>query len=377
VSEVPSTIDEKIVGRRIGGVLPAVVALGASPSGDRPDTHGTGNGFRTRFVDDLEVLAANGVTDLRLGFDWSRLQPRAAMGVSLEGEWIEWYRDVMVAARRSGVDVWATLLESTVPRWFDDERGFSDARGAGRHWPRFVEGAAECFGDLVAGWFPIDDPLAVAARVEPHDPRRHGEVVDTVAVAWRDAWRILRGGPPVVASLGVRVIRPVDTSVPAAENARREDHLRWTTFQRGLRDGVLSIPGRADRVVDDLAGAADVIGVRIRVDLGDDRRIDDESLRRWQERASTMLHRTAEATPDRPLVVASFLATRRGVVETAADAATLTEAFVRASDVAVIDGIPIGCRYLSPAVAADATQASGLLDWDRSPTPAGLAWTGR
>lgn len=358
-----------------GAALSALSALGASPTGNRPDATRSGNGFRTRFADDLEVLAGHGVTDLRLGFDWSRLQPRAAMGSSLDGEWTEWYRDVLRAASLRGVRVWATLLESTIPRWFDDERGFLDARGSGRHWPRFVEGTAERFGDLVAGWFPIDDPLAVAGRTEPNDPRRHGEVVDTLAVAWRDAWRVLRGGPPVATSLGVRMVRPVDATVPAAQAARREDHLRWTTYTRALRDGVLSIPGRADRVVDDLAGASDIVGVRIRVDLGDDTRLDDESLRRWQERATTMLHRLAETTPDRPLAVSSFVAARRGIRETAADAELFVESFGRAIDSAIRDGIDLRHRFIDPAIAVDSGHVSGLLDWNRAPTPAGIAWT--
>lgn len=371
VSHEPSPVSSR------GASLSALTALGASPNGNRPDSTRVGNGFHTRFADDLEALANHGVTDLRLGFDWSRLQPRAAMGASLDGQWTEWYRDVLRAGATRGVRVWATLLESTLPRWFDDERGFADARGAGRHWPRFVEGAAECFGDAVAGWFPVDDPLAVATRTSPDDARRHGEVVDTMAVAWRDAWRVLRGGPPVATSFGVRMVRPVDATVPAAQSARREDHLRWTTFTRGLRDGVLSIPGRADRVVDDLAGASDIVGVRIRVDLGDDARVDDESLRRWQERASTMLHRLAECSPDRPLAVSTFVAARRGVRENASDAGLFVESFGRAVDSAVADGIDIGHRFLEPAIAVDATHCSGLLDWDRSPTPAGVAWTAR
>jgi len=357
-----------------GATLTALAALGSSPTGNRPDGNRTANGFHTRFADDLEVLANHGVTDLRLGFDWSRLQPRAAMGSSLDGQWTEWYRDVLRAASLRDVRVWATLLESTIPRWFDDERGFLDARGSGRHWPRFVEGTAECFGDLVAGWFPIDDPLAVAGRTEPNDPRRHGEVVDTLAVAWRDAWRVLRGGPPVATSLGVRMVRPVDATVPAAQAARREDHLRWTTFTRALRDGVLSIPGQADRVIDDLAGASDIVGVRIRVDMGDDARLDDESLRRWQERATTMLHRLAETTPDRPLAVSSFAAARRGVRETAADAELFTESFGRAVDSAIGDGIDLRHRFMDPAIAVDSRHVSGLLDWNRAPTPAGVAW---
>ena len=359
-----------------GVSLPSLAVLGASAASDGPVGR-TGNGFDTRFADDLAVLAATGISQVRLGFDWSRLQPRAAMGHDLDGHWVEWYSDVIDAARSVGVGVWPILLERNVPRWFDDERGFSDTKTADRHWPRFVEAVAEVFGDRVDGWFPIDDPIAFAARREPADPTRHGELVDTMVVAWRNAWRVLRGGPPVAGSFGVRTVRPVDSTVPAAEAARRQDHLRWKTFLRGLRDGTVVIPGRADRVLPDLAGAIDIVGVKLRTDLAEDSVIDDESLRRWEERVLSMLHRVAEEGPDLPITVAAFRASRSTRTEIAADAEVFTEATVRAVTSAWRDGVAIDSAYFEPGIASTKdTQESAYLDWDRHLTPAGTAWAG-
>lgn len=360
----------------LGAALPGLVTLGASPSANTDDRSSSGNGFHTRFADDLEALASHGIRRVRLGFDWSRLQPHSGMGDDLNGEWVEWYRDVLQAAHTVGVEVWAGLLERHVPRWFDDERGFRDSRTADRHWPRFVEASAEAFGDLVSGWFPIDDPIGTAARLEPDDPVRHGEVVEILVRAWRDAWRVLRGGPPVAGSFSVRTVRPIDESVPAAEAARREDHLRWKTFLRGLRDGTLVIPGRPDREIPDLAGAIDVVGVRFRTDLAADTTIDDESLRRWQERALLMLHRVADEGPDLPMSIAAWRASRTRRSENARDAEVLAEATRRAVDQARADGLPIETVFIEPGIAASqATQESALLDWDRRPTPLALAWT--
>lgn len=361
---------------RLGASLPSLVALGTSPTSDSDGSISSGNGFHTRFADDIEALAAHGISDVRIGLDWSRLQPRSGMGDELNGEWVEWYRDVMEAARASGIDVWAGLLERHVPRWFDDERGFRDIKTADRHWPRFVEASAEVFGDLVAGWFPIDDPIGYAARLEPEDVVRHGEVVDIMVRAWRDAWRVLRGGPPVAGSFAIRTVRPIDETVPAAEAARREDHLRWRTFLRGLRDGTLVVPGRADREVPDLAGAIDVIGIRLRTDLGADSSIDDESLRRWQERAVMMLHRVADEGPDLPITIAAYRVSRSRRSENARDAEVLSEATQRAVDQATSDGVPITTVFVEPGIAATkASQESAFLDWDRHPTPLASAWT--
>ena len=358
-----------------GVSLPSLVVLGAAATSDA-STPGSGNGFHTRFADDLGALAASGVTHVRLGFDWSRLQPRAAMGHDLDGQWVEWYSDVITAARSLGIGVWPTLLERTLPRWFDDELGFSDAKGAGRHWPRFVEAVADAFGDRVAGWFPIDDPIAFAARRESTDATRHGELVHTMIVAWRDAWRVLHGGPPVAGSFGVRTVRPIDQTVPAAEAARREDHLHWRTFLRGLRDGTVVIPGRADRPLADLAGAIDIVGVKVRTDLADDPAIDDESLRRWEERSLAMLHRVAEEGPDRPITIAAYRVSRSSVAENRRDAEVLTEATTRAMGAAANDGVSITSAFFEPGVAASKeTQDAAYLDWDRRVTAAGAVWS--
>ena len=307
--------------------LPAHIALRADDSG----------AFHRHFDEMLEGYAYGGVTRLRLGFDWSRLQPRPG---DLDGQWVEWYFDVITAATRHDIDVWASLLERSIPHWFDDERGFSDPKSAGRYWPRFVEACADTFGDRVAGWCPIDDPIGFAARTEPLDVVRHGELVDTMVVAWRDAWRILAGGPPVAGSFGVRLVKPIDTSVEAAEAARREDHLRWKTFLRGVRDGTVVIPGRADRVLADLAGAIDIVGIKLRTDLGDDTSVTDESLRRWHERASTIVHRAVDEGPDKPLAI-TFHASRRGMIETDSDRNHFTDAFERAANAATVDGLDI------------------------------------
>lgn len=148
-----------------------------------------------------------------------------------------------------------------------------------------VLAGARVFGDQAAGWVPFETPFAMARRIVPDDPRRHGELVDTLVVAWRDAWRILRGGPPVMTSLDVAVVRPADDTAEAVQAANRIDQLRWGVWLDGLREGTFTVPGRAERELADLAGACDVVGLAIRDD------------------AETVLYRAAEQGPERPLAV--------------------------------------------------------------------------
>jgi hypothetical protein len=354
----------------VGAVLPVWATLGFADTSDRPGA-ATGNGFEQRFDEDLAALAEQGVTDVRLGVDWARLQPRPG---GLDGRWVEWYHDVVRSAAGRGLRVWLTLYERTVPAWFDDEGGFTDAAAAGRWWPRFVEAVADALGDEVGGWFPLDDPIGAAARAVPDDAKRHGECVETLVVAYRDAWRILHGGPPVATALRVGIVRPADASVPAAEAARREDHLRWRTFLHGLRDGVVRIPGRAERELADLQGACDLIGIELRADLGDDRRVDDAALARWRDRAGTVLRRTAEEGPERPVAVASF----RTVWPDPDERGRVASALVEAVGAARADGIEVAGAFYDPGIAAGdgpgGRPGDGLLTRDREPTTVSEVW---
>lgn len=193
-----------------------------------------------RLLDDIGFAAESGVDRVRLDVPWATAAPREA---AVDGGVLEACRVAALTARAAGLEPWFRLLQYDVPHWFENEGGFSDRRNAATHWPRWVQSVADSLGDVAAGWVPFEAPGAMADRLEPDDPTRHGELVHHLFVAWRDAWRILRGGPPVASSLDQRSLG------------------RWLP---ALVDGMVRIPGRVERRVADLAGAGDVIGVALR-----------------------------------------------------------------------------------------------------------------
>ncbi len=283
------------------------------------------------------------------------------------------------------------------PLWFVSEGGFADERNAGTWWPRWVEWVAETFGDRVAGWFPLHDPVGhVEATYRwgttpwgTPDFDRHAHALQSTIVAHRDAYRILRGSAPVATSLGVALIRPVDETVPAAREARYRDHLVWKLWLRALRDGVVAVPDRPERVVQDLTGACDLLGIAIERDLGDDvvngedddgrpivripvDRV-DEAMRRWEERVEAMLHRAGEEGPDVPLVLSSL----RTLWPSDADRTRLIEAAGRALERATADGIDLAAAFYEPAVdPAPGTPwtSDGLITRDREVKESASAW---
>jgi hypothetical protein len=220
---------------------------------------------------------------LRFSVPWAAIEPRRG---AIDGSVVEELRAAAEASRAVGISPWFLLLQPEVPPWFADDHGWSDAAVAGVEWPRWVERAAGLLGDVAAGWVPIEAPYAVAHREGAGDPRRTGEVLETLVVAWRDAWRILRGGGPLVAtSLDVRAVRPADDRPESVDAARREERARWDLWLDGLADGVAAAPGRAERPLADLQGACDVLGVALSGDV---------------ERS---LHRVGERAAGRPLAV--------------------------------------------------------------------------
>ena len=288
-----------------GASLTTATTLGFSDGADLGPT--AGNGFYKRWPDDLAALSDLGLTALRIPLDWARLQPKPG---AIDSNWAEWFDHVLVAVDAIGLQPWVTLHEAGIPRWFDNDGGLDDADTFTTWWPRWVERAADRFGDHVHGWIPF-------ASVSPKAPFQ----------AWKDTWGILGGNDhTVVASIDARPgIREVERFL-------------------GLADQIgIDLNG----VVADLADAttADGHGARGAETVG-------QAIRDIAERAgSTGIMITAIPTASTPDAAGAIVG---DVVATIDDA--------------IADGVAIGAGFVEPAIGV-AGDAVGLLDADRAPTP--------
>lgn len=270
---------------RWGAAVTAFGTRGVAPTSDwgawidegRMPRSGDGNGFGVDFATDLALAAELGLSALRWTIDWARLVPRPGRWDSREADVVT---EVLRAAKAAGIDVWAVLHEGPLPGWFtDDQRGFRDEIGLRRTWPQHVDRVAETFGDQVAGWIPVLDPFALAGRghltgTRPPAGRDEGEFLDSLHqlhLASYEAMRLLRSGDPdVVACVDVEPAhagvhsRSPDEREAARSRAATIDRLRTGTWTRALRDGVLSLPGRADAELEGLATGYDVLGITYR-----------------------------------------------------------------------------------------------------------------
>lgn len=296
------------------------------PSGD-------GNGFGTRFAEDFRLLAELGLPHHRLTLDWSRLEP--IDGVH-DPEAVEHYLAVLDAARDAGVAVWASIHHRCSPGWFaDDLGGFADDRARSYHWPRHVDWLAETFGDRVAGWTGINQPVNFAVdgwfrgTMPPGrvDVTAFASVLESLLLADHHAWTLLRSDrTPVACVLNLSPVYPVvppdydgpgNGDAEARSVARSYDDTLFGVWLRALSEGLIDVPGRPRREMPELADTYDLVGFTYYSAISahpdgstgqypDGLPTDDFARPQWPEGLGLVLRRLHDELPGRPLLVAEY-----------------------------------------------------------------------
>jgi beta-glucosidase len=311
-----------------GTTAASTAVSGAAPASDwfawERDGHAPrsdeGNGWDREHADDAGLLASLGANAIRVTIEWARCEPAPGR---VDHDRVEHERRVLTALRDAGLQPWITLHNGSLPGWFaDDEGGFRDEHARSYFWPRHVDRCAEWFEGLVAGWVPIEDPIGWAVRghlLGTRPPGRHApdaarEAIVGAVEANHAAWRLLRGGAPVMCVLGLPTIYAADAD--ARQEAHDWDRVFWGTVLRARREGVLAVPGGGEIERPDMAGAFDLLGIAhdhaLRVDRTGERtahpptaRTDATGFAPMPEELGEALRRLAEEAPDTPIVVAA------------------------------------------------------------------------
>lgn len=387
-------------GAALDGVAPAsslgrTLGLTADAPGTgagRPTTDGIG--FRTTYRDDLALLAAAGMTEVRLPLEWARIEPTNGQ---VDGAEVEHLGLVLGAAREVGLRVWATLVDGTLPGWFaHDERGFADERSRSYFWARHVEGVGERLGDLVDGWIPFHEPNRWAHRgwISGHRPpskvadgRGFAVAYEGALLAMVDAARRLRGGGrPVATSTWMVPLFPARPDPETPADALTEaataaaNRVLWGTFHQLLTEEVVHLGDRAPVPVPGARGAFDEVGftyrnaAAVRADgallpypqtlpVGPDGRV------AWAHGFGLALHHVADAFPDRPLRVTGVGASADG----GAHEAFVQEVVGIATDAAA-GGMDLRGLWWEDPIDGPSPRGRGLFDPDRAPRPAAASW---
>ena len=247
---------------------------GAAPASDwwaweragRAPLSGDGNGFTTRFAEDFALYAGLGLSHHRLSIEWARLEPEPGRH---DDAAVAHYRDVLAAAQEAGVSPWVCLHHFTLPSWFSETGGFLVEANRSGAWARHVDFVAETFGDLVAGWQPVNETNYYARAAyrgggwpPGHDDRDEAAMADeAIHLATAEAAvRLRQTGAPVSSIFGLSAIVAQDDDPGTHRLADRLHQTYWSTGLDLFRDGVLRVRGRAPVERPELARAFDLIG---------------------------------------------------------------------------------------------------------------------
>ena len=353
---------------------------GASPGSDwhaweqqgRVPRSGGGNGFATRYAEDFALYAQHGLAHHRLSLDWNRLEPRQGQRDQAE---VERYRAILQAARDAGLSIWACLHHFVLPGWFaDDLRGFRDPKVGRLIWSRHVDWVAETFGDLVAGWKPINEPGFYAlgshrfGLLPPGraDRAEAATVLATIHDAGVDAARLLRTPATPVAT--IHSLSPIFCIEDTQQARATQSVLEARTWEAWAADSHLDAY--------DYLGFSYYAAVGIRGDgsVGTwpaEEPAGPQGYVRWAEGFAHVLHRLAEDHPSRPLLVCEA---GIGTDDESHRAAYVSEVLDHVRH-ALRDGVDVrGIFWWTGVDCYEWHQGDslsfGLFDRDRNPTPA-------
>jgi len=107
---------------------------------------------------DAELLGKLGMQAVRLGVDWTRVEPQEEM---FDEEALARYRAELSALREDGISVVLELHHFTSPAWFEDKGGFEREENLPLYLS-YVERVAAALGDLAEGYLTFVEPNAYA-----------------------------------------------------------------------------------------------------------------------------------------------------------------------------------------------------------------------
>jgi beta-glucosidase len=191
------------------------------PSGDACDSW-------HRWSEDVDLVAALGLTTYRFSIEWSRIEPEP-------GEWsaatIAHYRRLCAALRAEGIEPTVTFHHFTTPRWVAAAGGWEDPATAGR-FAAFCGRAAGELADVMGRACTINEPNIVATagwlwgafppgRTDREARHRVNEVFVDAHRRAVEAIRASAPGVPVGLTLSMADYQAVDGGEERRDRIRR------------------------------------------------------------------------------------------------------------------------------------------------------------
>lgn len=111
-----------------------------------------------RYEEDFNLAAQLNNNAIRIGFEWSRLEPEEG---NFDFREFKHYKNVLYAARRLGLKTFVTLHHFASPTWFLDKKGWVGPESSS-YFEKYAKKCAEEFGDLIDVYLTINEPQVYA-----------------------------------------------------------------------------------------------------------------------------------------------------------------------------------------------------------------------
>lgn len=148
-----------------------------------------------RWEEDLDLAQSLNTNTIRLGIEWSRLQPE-------KDEWdvgaLNHYRELLEGAEARGLKTVVTLWHWTCPLWFTAEKGWENKKAAD-YFAEYAAFVVKELGGAVDYWVTLNEPLIVAAHgylngkwpPNKRNPFKYLKAVRNLAKAHKKAYGII------------------------------------------------------------------------------------------------------------------------------------------------------------------------------------------
>lgn len=112
-----------------------------------------------RWSEDLDIMAAIGLTGYRMSLSWSRLQPLGAGPLNPAA--VAFYRALLTGLRERGIAPLVTLYHWDLPQPLEDDGGWPE-RVTALRLAEYAGQVSAALGDLVDDWVTINEPWCAA-----------------------------------------------------------------------------------------------------------------------------------------------------------------------------------------------------------------------
>jgi beta-glucosidase len=107
-----------------------------------------------RFDADIALIKQIGLNSYRFSIEWARIEPSPGQFSNAE---LDYYKRLIAALRKAGIDPIVTFLHVSAPRWFAEAGGWLNPESP-QLFARYCDKAARVLGDGMAYACTINEP---------------------------------------------------------------------------------------------------------------------------------------------------------------------------------------------------------------------------